>query len=227
MRAARSGTTAWQDVQPVEGGSGSRWAIADPAGRSRAGRAADEPDQGVRKKLSQELGFLVQSVHIRDNLDLAPNAYRITLNGSGGRVRGLCGSRDGDQPLGKVFGSGYADQHRFRTGCGRRLRRAARPGPDHGLHGGGCQHRGWRPHLSELLQSHAHELLGHDEVQQLLDNLAQVSDKLVEDLSNFASGRGLVGPSGTCFRKAYPSAICARSPKPWRSRRPKIKMPAL
>ena len=37
-------------------------------------------------------------------------------------------------------------------------------------------------HLSELLQSHAHELLGHDEVQQLLDNLAQVAPKLVEDL---------------------------------------------
>ena len=36
--------------------------------------------KGVRKKLSQELGFLVQSVHIRDNLDLSPNAYRITLN---------------------------------------------------------------------------------------------------------------------------------------------------
>jgi flagellar biosynthesis protein FlhA len=37
-------------------------------------------------------------------------------------------------------------------------------------------------HLSELLQSHAHELLGHDEVQQLLDNLAEVAPKLVEDL---------------------------------------------
>ena len=37
--------------------------------------------KGVRKKLSQELGFLIPSVHIRDNLDLAPNAYRITLMG--------------------------------------------------------------------------------------------------------------------------------------------------
>ena len=37
-------------------------------------------------------------------------------------------------------------------------------------------------HLSELLQSHAHELLGHDEVQQLLDNLAESAPKLVEDL---------------------------------------------
>ncbi len=35
----------------------------------------------MRKKLSQELGFLVPAVHIRDNLDLAPNQYRITLMG--------------------------------------------------------------------------------------------------------------------------------------------------
>jgi len=37
--------------------------------------------KGVRKKLSQELGFLIPSVHIRDNLDLAPNVYRLTLMG--------------------------------------------------------------------------------------------------------------------------------------------------
>jgi len=37
--------------------------------------------RGVRRKLSQELGFLVQTVHIRDNLELAPNAYRISLAG--------------------------------------------------------------------------------------------------------------------------------------------------
>src|SRR5690606_31940057 len=37
--------------------------------------------KGVRKKLSQDLGFLIQPVHIRDNLDLTPNAYRITLLG--------------------------------------------------------------------------------------------------------------------------------------------------
>jgi len=37
--------------------------------------------KGVRKKLSQDLGFLMPSVHIRDNLDLMPNVYRITLMG--------------------------------------------------------------------------------------------------------------------------------------------------
>ena len=37
--------------------------------------------KGVRKKLSQELGFLIQPVHIRDNLDLSPNSYRMSLLG--------------------------------------------------------------------------------------------------------------------------------------------------
>src|SRR3546814_11098446 len=37
--------------------------------------------KGVRKKLSQDLGFLMPSAHIRDNLDLLPNAYRLTLMG--------------------------------------------------------------------------------------------------------------------------------------------------
>jgi flagellar biosynthesis protein FlhA len=38
--------------------------------------------KGVRKKLSEELGFLVQAVHIRDNLELGPNSYRITILGA-------------------------------------------------------------------------------------------------------------------------------------------------
>src|SRR6202049_1331513 len=38
--------------------------------------------KGVRKKLSEELGFLVQAVHIRDNLELGPNSYRITVLGA-------------------------------------------------------------------------------------------------------------------------------------------------
>jgi flagellar biosynthesis protein FlhA len=37
--------------------------------------------KGIRKKLSQDLGFLIPSVHIRDNLDLTPNEYKISLSG--------------------------------------------------------------------------------------------------------------------------------------------------
>lgn len=37
--------------------------------------------KGIRKKLSQDLGFLIPSAHIRDNLDLTPNEYKISLSG--------------------------------------------------------------------------------------------------------------------------------------------------
>ena len=54
--------------------------------------------RGVRRKLSQDLGFLIPAVHIRDNLDLAPNVYRINLaRRAGRREHHLSGPRAGDQ----------------------------------------------------------------------------------------------------------------------------------
>jgi len=72
---------SWDDVQPVdliglEVGYGLIPMVDSNQNGQLLGRI-----KGVRKKLSQELGFLIHSVHIRDNLDLSPNAYRITLNG--------------------------------------------------------------------------------------------------------------------------------------------------
>ena len=140
--------------------------------------------KSVRRKLSQELGFLVPAVHIRDNLDLAPNAYRITLMGV---------------PMGE------AEVHNERL-------MAINPGQVHGsLQGIATQdpafgleavwiESGQRElaqsygytvvdpatviatHLSHILQNHAHELLSHQDVQQLLDRLAASAPKLVEDL---------------------------------------------
>jgi flagellar biosynthesis protein FlhA len=140
--------------------------------------------KGVRKKLSQELGFLVQSVHIRDNLDLSPNAYRITLNGVAVGESEVFVDRELAINPGKVFGELKGEPTRD---------------PAFGLEAvwidaaqrDQAQTMGYTvvdastvvaTHLSELVQSHAHELLGHDEVQQLLDNLADAAPKLVEDL---------------------------------------------
>ena len=140
--------------------------------------------KGVRKKLSQELGFLVPAVHIRDNLDLAPNAYRISVLGvpvgqaeihtdrllaiNPGRVYGSVPgipTRDPAFDLEAVWVEpGSRDQ---------------------------AQTLGYTivdpstvvaTHLSHILQTHAHELLGHEEVQQMLDRLAQTAPKLIEDL---------------------------------------------
>ncbi|MGB5649596.1 MAG: flagellar biosynthesis protein FlhA [Sedimenticolaceae bacterium] len=174
----------WQDVQPVDViGLEVGYRLIPLVDREQGGQLMNRI-KGVRKKLSQELGFLVQSVHIRDNLDLAPNAYRITLNGVPVGESEVYVDREMAINPGKVFGE---------------LRGTPTTDPAFGLDAvwidagqrDQAQTMGYTvvdastvvaTHLSELLQSHAHELLGHDEVQQLLDNLAQVAPKLVEDL---------------------------------------------
>jgi flagellar biosynthesis protein FlhA len=140
--------------------------------------------KGVRKKLSQDLGFLVQPVHIRDNLQLAPSAYRITLMGVPIGEGEVHVNKELAIDPGQVFG---------------KLQGIATREPAFGLEAvwiepGQREHAqtlGYSvvdastviaTHLSQLLQTHAHELLGYDEVQQLLDRLAKTSPKLVEDL---------------------------------------------
>ena len=140
--------------------------------------------KGVRRKLSQELGFLIQPVHIRDNLDLPPTAYRITLMGV---------------PLGE--GEVYPDKE-LAINPGQvfgKLKGIETRDPTFGLEAvwidtatrDEAQTMGYTvvdastvvaTHLSHLLHQHAHELIGHEEVQHLLDMLAKTSPKLVEDL---------------------------------------------
>jgi flagellar biosynthesis protein FlhA len=140
--------------------------------------------KGVRKKLSQDLGFLVQAVHIRDNLDLSPSAYRITLHGVPLGESEIHPGKEMAINPGQVFGT---------------LNGVTTKDPAFGLEAlwiepnlrDEAQAMGYTvvdcstviaTHLSELLKQHAHELLGHDEVQQLLDLLAKSSPKLVENL---------------------------------------------
>jgi flagellar biosynthesis protein FlhA len=140
--------------------------------------------KGVRKKLSQELGFLIPSVHIRDNLDLAPNAYRLTLMGVSVGEADVQPDRDMAINPGQVFGT---------------IPGIPCKDPAFGLDAvwiesaqrDQAQSLGYTvvdastvvaTHLSHILQSHAAELLGHEEVQQLLDKLSQTAPKLVEDL---------------------------------------------
>ncbi len=140
--------------------------------------------RGVRRKLSQELGFLIPAVHIRDNLDLAPNAYRITLGGVALGEGVIHIDRELALNPGRVFGplQGIATRDPAFGMEATWIEPAAR---DH------AQTLGYTvvdpatviaTHLSALLQSHAHELLGHEEVQQLLNVAAKSAPKLVEDL---------------------------------------------
>ena len=140
--------------------------------------------RGIRKKIAQELGFLVPAVHIRDNLELKPNQYRIQLKGvdvgAGEAFAGqwlainpgnAAGSLPGTHTKDPTFGlpatwidSGLRDQ---------------------------AQAMGYTvvdgstvvgTHISNILQNHAAELLGREEVQQLLDHTAKEAPKLIEDL---------------------------------------------
>jgi flagellar biosynthesis protein FlhA len=140
--------------------------------------------KGVRKKLSQEFGFLVPAVHIRDNLDLDPNVYQISLMGV------TIGEADirHDHELainpGQVYG---------------KLEGVVTKDPAFGLDAvwikqsqrEHAQSLGYTvvdastvlaTHLSQILTNNAAQLLGHEEVQNLLDMLAKNYPKLVEGL---------------------------------------------
>lgn len=140
--------------------------------------------RGLRKKFAQDVGFLPAPVHIRDNLELKPNAYRITLKGveigSGeaypgqhlainpGRVTGPLAGRETRDPA--------FDLPAFWIDAGQREQA-------HAL--------GYTvvdastvvaTHLNHLILNHAAELLGRQETQSLLDHISKDSPKLVDDL---------------------------------------------
>jgi flagellar biosynthesis protein FlhA len=140
--------------------------------------------KGVRKKLSAELGFLVQPIRIRDNLDLSPDVYHIVMNGV---VRGK-----GEIKVGKEMAINPGQVHGTVEGTPTKE-------PAFGLDAiwiepsqrDYARTLGYTvvdpataiaTHLNTLLRGSASELLSHDETQQLLDKVADRSPKLVEDL---------------------------------------------
>ena len=141
--------------------------------------------KGVRKKLSQELGFLVQTVHIRDNLDLAPNNYRLSLLGVPMGEAEIMPGKDLAINPGTVYGqvSGVPTKDPAFGLDAMWIDPAQR---DH------AQTLGYTvvdastviaTHLSQMLQDNAHELIGHEEVQELMEVLKRNSPKLVENLT--------------------------------------------
>lgn len=140
--------------------------------------------KGIRKKFTQDMGFLPPPIHIRDNLDLRPNAYRITLNGAeigGGEAfpnmhlainpGNVSGTLPGTPTTDPAFGLPAVW-----------VEAATREQ---------AQAMGYTvvdtstviaTHLSHLIHTHAAELLGRQELQQLLDHITKLAPKLTEDL---------------------------------------------
>ena len=150
--------------------------------------------RGIRKKFAQEVGFLVSPVHIRDNLELKPNAYKILLKGveigEGEAFPGNLLAINPGRVAGQVAGTATKD-------------------PAFGLPAvwidpalrEQAQAYGYTvvdastvtaTHLNHLILAHAAELLGRQETQALLDHLAKDMPKLVEDLVPKALSLGVV-----------------------------------
>jgi flagellar biosynthesis protein FlhA len=140
--------------------------------------------KGIRKKFTQDIGFLPPPIHIRDNLDLRPNAYRITLNGA------EIGAGEAFPNMNLAINPGNA------SGT---LPGAPTTDPAFGLPAvwidagmrEQAQGMGYTvvdtstviaTHLSHLIHTHAAELLGRQELQQLLDHISKLAPKLTEDL---------------------------------------------
>jgi len=140
--------------------------------------------KGVRKKLSQEMGFLVPPVHIRDNLELLPNAYRILLMGVAMGEAEVYPERELAINPGQVFGRVDGLE------CRDPAFGLDAVWIDRGQHER-AQTLGYTvvdastvvaTHLNQVLLEHIDELIGHEEVEQLLQKLAKISPKLAEEL---------------------------------------------
>jgi flagellar biosynthesis protein FlhA len=174
----------WDDVTPIDMiGLEVGYRLIPLVDRNQGGQLLARI-KGVRKKLSQDLGFLMPTVHIRDNLDLAPSAYRLTLMGVILAEAEIYPDRELAINPGQVFGT---------------LNGINAKDPAFGLEAvwielslrSQAQSLGYTvvdastvvaTHLNQILQKHAHELIGHEEVQQLLAVLGKGSPKLAEEL---------------------------------------------
>lgn len=175
---------SWDDVAPVDMlGLEVGYRLIPLVDKSQGGELLARI-KGVRRKLSQDLGFLVPSVHIRDNLDLMPNAYRVTLMGVSLAEAEVHPDKDLAIDPGQVFGTvdGIPGKD-----------------PSFGLDAvwidpkkrDQAQTYGYTvvdvstvvaTHINQIMHKHAYELIGHDEVQQLLSLLKQYNPKLAEEL---------------------------------------------
>ncbi|MBF1262303.1 MAG: flagellar biosynthesis protein FlhA [Lautropia mirabilis] len=182
--AAGDGDATWEDVQPVDILSLEvGYKLIQLVDKSNGGDLLMRI-KGVRRKFAQEIGFLPPPVHVRDQLDLRPNNYRIGLKGV------TVGTGEAYPGMWLAIDPGHADV---------RLNGMQTRDPAFGLNAywiqssekDMAQAAGYTvvdastvvaTHLHHLMQLYAWRLLGRGEVQQLLDHLAQYSPKLVEEV---------------------------------------------
>jgi flagellar biosynthesis protein FlhA len=174
----------WQDIMPVDTlGLEVGYRLIPLVDKGQGGELLKRI-KGIRKKFAQEVGFLAPPVHIRDNLELKPSAYRITLKGvevgSGEALNGQFLAINPGMASGTLPGVATTDPAFGlpATWIDASLRDQAQSMGFTVVDAGTVV----ATHLNHLITTHASELLGRLEVQALLDHLAKETPKLVEDL---------------------------------------------
>lgn len=184
VTAIETHDASWEDVVPVDVlGLEVGYRLIPLVDKAQQGDLLKRIN-GIRKKFAQDIGFLPPSVHIRDNLELRPNAYRITLKGS------IIGQ-------GESYSGMYLAINPGRVTMA--LPGPATTDPAFGLPAvwidvalrDQAQASGYTvvdastvvtTHLNHLIHYNAAELLGRQELQQLFDHLNVQLPKLLEDL---------------------------------------------
>lgn len=182
--ASTDGEASWDDLQPIDQlGLELGYRLISLVDKTRQGDLLNRI-KGVRRKFAQEVGFLPPPVHVRDNLELKPSGYRITLRGvvtgegeafpgmflainPGGITTPLIGTATTDPAFG--LPAHWIDE---------RQKEAA-------------QMAGFTvvdsetvmaTHLSHLMQVQAAKLLSRTETQQLVDHVSRLAPKLIEEV---------------------------------------------
>ncbi|PJJ99341.1 flagellar biosynthesis protein FlhA [Lysobacteraceae bacterium NML91-0213] len=182
---AATAELGWDDLRPVDPlGLEVGYRLIPLVDKAQGGELMARI-KAVRRKLTQDIGFLIPPVHIRDNLELAPNAYRLLVHGvpvatadihperllaldPGGTLHPIEGIPGKDPAFGLDALWILPLQRAQAEAAGYTVVDPATV---------------VATHLSHLVREHAPELLGHEEVQQLLATLARSTPKLAEDLT--------------------------------------------
>jgi len=181
---APNGEASWDDLQPVDTlGLEVGYRLIQLVDKDRGGDLLTRI-KGVRRKFAQEVGFLPPSVHIKDNLELKPSCYRITLRGAvvgeGEVFPGMLMAINPGHVSNPIAGSATVDPaFGLPAVWVEENRREA------------AQLAGYTvvdpstvvaTHLSHLMQLHAAKLLGRVETQQLVEHVTKLAPKLIEDV---------------------------------------------
>ncbi|WP_242615439.1 flagellar biosynthesis protein FlhA [Sphaerotilus mobilis] len=175
---------SWDDLQPVDTlGMEVGYRLIALVDKGRGGDLLNRI-RGVRKKFAQEVGFLPPAVHIRDNLELKPSMYRITLRGA------VIGEGEAFPGMHLAINPGHASLA---------LQGPTTTDPAFGLPATWIDERqresaqmaGYTvvdsstvvaTHLSHLMQMNAARLLGRTETQALVEHVTKLAPKLIEDV---------------------------------------------